>query len=97
MQVSGLSVDLASEKCRTTELQKALEQIQESQRKLQSDLYGKESEVSALHQDLKVRVPRKGRTSALFMAWFQSLWPDLRDEFDYQYKFLLVPLNIILF
>lgn len=54
--MSALSEELASEKCRTTELQKALEQRQESESKLQSDLYGKESEVSALHQDLKVRL-----------------------------------------
>lgn len=53
-QVSGLSQELASEKSRTSELQKALEQSQESHAKLQSDFYGKESEVSALHQDLKV-------------------------------------------
>lgn len=67
-QVSGLSEELASEKCRTTEMQKALEQSQEGRSKLQSDLYGKESEVSALHQDLKVHLHRKERTSALFMA-----------------------------
>lgn len=53
-QVSGLSQELASEKSRTAELQKALEQSQESLSKLQSDFYGKESEVSALRQDLKV-------------------------------------------
>lgn len=53
-QVSGLSQELAAEKSQTTELQKALEQSQESHTKLQSDLYGKESEVSALHQDLEV-------------------------------------------
>lgn len=53
-QVSGLGQELAAEKSRTTDLQKALEQSQQSHTKLQSDLYGKESEVSALHQDLKV-------------------------------------------
>lgn len=53
-QVSGLGQELAAEKSQTTELQKALEQSQESHTKLQSDLYGKESEVSALHQDLEV-------------------------------------------
>lgn len=79
--MSGLSEELASQKCRTTEVQKALEQSQESQSKLQSDLYGKESEVSALHQDLKVRLP--GRELTLFMAWFKSLLPDLTDEFTY--------------
>lgn len=52
--MSGLSKELTSEKSRVTELQKALEQSQESHAKLQSDFYGKESEVSALHQDLKV-------------------------------------------
>lgn len=56
--MAGLSEELASEKRRTTEVQKALEQSQESQSKLQSDLYGKESEVSALHQDLRVRLRR---------------------------------------
>lgn len=64
-QVSGLSQELASEKSRTTELQKALEQSQESHTKLQSDFYGKESEVSALHQDLKVGLCKKGRGSRL--------------------------------
>ncbi len=53
-QVSGLSQELAAEKRQTTELQKALEGSQESFTKLQSDFYGKESEVSALRQDLKV-------------------------------------------
>lgn len=53
--MSGLGEELTTEKRRTTELQKALEQSQESHSKLQSDFYGKESEVSALHQDLKVR------------------------------------------
>lgn len=49
-----MSKELTSEKSRVTELQKALEQSQESHAKLQSNFYGKESEVSALHQDLKV-------------------------------------------
>ena len=53
-QVSELDHKLASEKSRTTELQMALEQKEESHTQLQSDFYGKESEVSALHQDLKV-------------------------------------------
>lgn len=53
-QVSALGQDLNSEKSRTAELQKALEQSQEGLTKLQSDCYGKESEVSALRQDLKV-------------------------------------------
>lgn len=62
-QVSGLSKELASEKSQTTELRKALEQSQESHTKLQSDFYGKESEVSALHQDLKVGLCKKGWSS----------------------------------
>uniref|UniRef100_A0A8C4IAV1 Early endosome antigen 1 n=1 Tax=Dicentrarchus labrax TaxID=13489 RepID=A0A8C4IAV1_DICLA len=59
-QVSGFSQELASEKSRATEVQKALEQSQESLTKLQSDFYGKESEVSAMRQDLKVGLCRKG-------------------------------------
>lgn len=66
-----MSEELTSEKCRTTELQKALEQSQESHSKLLSDFYGKESEVSALHQDLKVH--RKEHTSVLYS------WDDLKD------------------
>lgn len=52
--MSGLGQELSSEKSRTAELQKALEQSQGSLTKLQSDFYGKESEVSALRQDMKV-------------------------------------------
>uniref|UniRef100_A0A7N8XFN7 Early endosome antigen 1 n=1 Tax=Mastacembelus armatus TaxID=205130 RepID=A0A7N8XFN7_9TELE len=52
-QVSGLGQELTSEKSWRAELQKALEQSQESFSNLQSDFYGKESEVSALRQDLK--------------------------------------------
>lgn len=59
-QVSALGQELASEKSRTAELQKASQQSQESLTKLQSDFYGKESEVSALRQDLKVDLCRKG-------------------------------------
>uniref|UniRef100_A0A4W5K3W3 Early endosome antigen 1 n=1 Tax=Hucho hucho TaxID=62062 RepID=A0A4W5K3W3_9TELE len=51
-QVSGLGQELSSERTRTTEMQKALEQSQEGMAKLQSDYYGKESEVSSLRQDL---------------------------------------------
>ena len=58
-QVSGLGQELASENSRSTELQKALEQSKGSLTKLQSDFYGKESEVSALRQDLKVGLCRK--------------------------------------
>ena len=54
-RVSGLDQELVSEKSRTAELQKALEQSQENLTKLQSDFYGKESEVSAIRQDLKVQ------------------------------------------
>lgn len=72
MQVSGLSEELTSEKCRTTELQQALEHSQESHSKLHSDFYGKESEVSALQQDLKVR--RKEWTSS------PSLWAVLKES-----------------
>ncbi len=62
-QVSGLGQELASEKSQTTELKKTLEQSQESLNKLQSDFYGKESEASALRQDLKVGFYRKGQMS----------------------------------
>uniref|UniRef100_A0A673X225 Early endosome antigen 1 n=1 Tax=Salmo trutta TaxID=8032 RepID=A0A673X225_SALTR len=51
-QVSGLGQELSSERTRTTELQKALEQSQGGLAKMQSDYYGKESEVSSLRQDL---------------------------------------------
>lgn len=95
--MSALSEELASEKCRTTELQKALEQSQESESKLQSDLYGKESEVSALHQDLKVRLRGEELTRALFMACFKSLLPDLTDEFIYDDTLVWFFLNRILF
>jgi len=54
-RVSGLDQELVSEKSRTAELEKALEQSQENLTKLQSDFYGKESEVSAIRQDLKVQ------------------------------------------
>lgn len=55
-QVAELSQELTSEKSRTAELQKTSAQSQENLNKLQSDFYGKESEVSALRQDLKVRL-----------------------------------------
>uniref|UniRef100_A0A8C7RCZ4 Early endosome antigen 1 n=1 Tax=Oncorhynchus mykiss TaxID=8022 RepID=A0A8C7RCZ4_ONCMY len=51
-QVSGLGQELSFERTRTTELQKALERSQEGLAKMQSDYYGKESEVSSLRQDL---------------------------------------------
>lgn len=59
-QVSGLGQELGAEKSRATELQKALERSQESFTKLQSDFYGKESEVSALRQDVKVGFIQEG-------------------------------------
>lgn len=54
VQVSGLSQELTSEKNRAAEMQKTVEHSQKNFTKLQSDFYGKESEVSALRQDLKV-------------------------------------------
>lgn len=60
-QVAGLTKEMSSEKSRTAELQKALEQSQQGLAKLQADYYGKESEVSATRQDLKV----SGRGSGL--------------------------------
>lgn len=57
-QVSALGQNLDSEKRQTAELQKALQQSKEGLDKLQSDCYGKESEVSALRQDLKVGLSR---------------------------------------
>uniref|UniRef100_A0A6Q2WX61 Early endosome antigen 1 n=1 Tax=Esox lucius TaxID=8010 RepID=A0A6Q2WX61_ESOLU len=53
-RLSGLSQELKAERTRTAELQKVLEQSQEAKAKLQSDFYGKESEVSSLRQDLQV-------------------------------------------
>lgn len=56
--MSSLDQELASQKSRAAELQKALEQSQEKHSQLQSDSFGKESELSALRQDLKVlKVP----------------------------------------
>lgn len=52
--MSGLSQELGAEKQCSTELQKAFEQCQQARGTLQEDYYGKESEVSALRQDLKV-------------------------------------------
>uniref|UniRef100_A0A8C7UJC7 Early endosome antigen 1 n=1 Tax=Oncorhynchus mykiss TaxID=8022 RepID=A0A8C7UJC7_ONCMY len=57
-QVSGLGQDLSSERTRTTELQEVLEQSQLGLVKLQSDYYGKESELSSLRQDLKASEER---------------------------------------
>ncbi|MEQ2194787.1 hypothetical protein XENOCAPTIV_003023, partial [Xenoophorus captivus] len=45
-EVSEVSQDLSSERSRTMELQKALEQSQENLTKLHTDFYGKESETS---------------------------------------------------
>lgn len=55
-QMTVLSEQLGSEKSRSAELQKTCDSTKESLAKLQSDYYGKESEVSALRQDLKVSV-----------------------------------------
>lgn len=55
-QMAVLSKQLSSEKSHSAELQKTCDSIKESLAKLQSDYYGKESEVSALRQDLKVCV-----------------------------------------
>uniref|UniRef100_A0A674EY72 Early endosome antigen 1 n=1 Tax=Salmo trutta TaxID=8032 RepID=A0A674EY72_SALTR len=57
-QVSALGQDLSSERARTTELQKVLEQSQQGLAKLQSEYYGKESELSSLRQDLKASEER---------------------------------------
>lgn len=53
-QMAGVSKELSSEKSRSAEMQKACDITKDSLAKLQSDYYGKESEVSALRQDLKV-------------------------------------------
>ena len=73
-QVSGLGQELSSEKSRTAELQKALEQSQGSLTKLQSDFYGKESEVSALRQDMKVMWWSKN-VYCLLCCFFRALLP----------------------
>lgn len=76
-QVSGLGQELATEKSQTTELQKALEQSQESHTKLQSDLYGKESEVSALLQDLEVG---RGHSRSIAAFWENDRPPSFLSE-----------------
>uniref|UniRef100_A0A8C5CB17 Early endosome antigen 1 n=1 Tax=Gadus morhua TaxID=8049 RepID=A0A8C5CB17_GADMO len=53
-QASGLGQELGAERTRSTGLQEALEQSQQARSTLQEHVYGKESEVSALRQDLKV-------------------------------------------
>ena len=52
--MSGLGQELGAEQKRCAELQRALEQSQQDRNSLQEDYYGKESEVSALRQDLTV-------------------------------------------
>lgn len=47
--------ELKAEKGRLAELQKVHEKHQENMEKLQLDLYGKESELLATRQDLKVQ------------------------------------------
>lgn len=53
-QITAVSKDLSSEKNRCAELQKTSDGTKESLAALQSDYYGKESELSAVRQDLKV-------------------------------------------
>uniref|UniRef100_A0A8B9JW77 Early endosome antigen 1 n=1 Tax=Astyanax mexicanus TaxID=7994 RepID=A0A8B9JW77_ASTMX len=53
-QMTGLSKELSSEKSRCAEVQKTCDSTKETLTKLQSDYYGKESEVSAMRQDLKL-------------------------------------------
>lgn len=53
-QLTALSKDLSSEKNRCAELQKTSDSTKESLAAIQSDYYGKESELSAVRQDLKV-------------------------------------------
>lgn len=53
-QVTALSKDLTSETNRCAELQKTSDSTKESLATIQSDYYGKESELSAVRQDLKV-------------------------------------------
>lgn len=53
-QMTVLSEQLSSEKNHSADLQKTCDSSKDSLAKLQSDYYGKESEVSALRQDLKV-------------------------------------------
>uniref|UniRef100_A0A4W5LTG0 Early endosome antigen 1 n=1 Tax=Hucho hucho TaxID=62062 RepID=A0A4W5LTG0_9TELE len=67
-QVSDLGQDLSSERTRTTELQKVLEQSQQGLAKLQSDYYGKESELSSLRQDLKASEERLTLSQEEFSA-----------------------------
>lgn len=53
-QLATVCHDLTSEKTQHAELQKSLDNTQKTLATLQSDCYGKESEISALQQDLKV-------------------------------------------
>lgn len=53
-QVTALSKDLTSETNRCAELQKTSDSTKDSLATIQSDYYGKESELSAVRQDLKV-------------------------------------------
>ncbi|MGH0151688.1 UNVERIFIED_CONTAM: hypothetical protein FKN15_065509 [Acipenser sinensis] len=59
-----LSQELNDEKEKLTELQKCYDSTKESQSKLQSDLHGKECELSAIRQDLKL----KAKTELLLSA-----------------------------
>uniref|UniRef100_A0A8C9VKZ0 Early endosome antigen 1 n=1 Tax=Scleropages formosus TaxID=113540 RepID=A0A8C9VKZ0_SCLFO len=53
-QLAALSQELSAGKTQYAELQKNCDRIKESQAQLQSDYYGKESELLAVQQDLKV-------------------------------------------
>uniref|UniRef100_A0AAY4D6G3 FYVE-type domain-containing protein n=1 Tax=Denticeps clupeoides TaxID=299321 RepID=A0AAY4D6G3_9TELE len=53
-QLSSLAKDLSSERSCAAALEKSLEEQKQILATLQSDYYGKESELSATHQDLKV-------------------------------------------
>lgn len=75
-QMSSMSQELNSEKGQVMELQKSLAQTQESLSKLQSDFYGKESEVSALRQDLKVRKYQKlaKMINFIYTLYLSEVW-----------------------
>lgn len=74
-QVSELRQELTSEKSRTADLQKASQQNQVVFTKLQSDFYGKESEVSALRQDLKVKKNNNLRKKVCLMDFKNNVIP----------------------
>lgn len=69
---------LASQKEKITELQKVHKKAQENMEKLQLDIYGKESEILATRQDLKVY------DYVLGLHMFLSVYSlcKLKDSFD---------------